>query len=121
MQNIRRQIVDRYSPQECGIIVTMLFTNYRSEVLIQRELRRRFPSGQLRSRCSVKNIVAVTVNVQEVPQLFTRRRTSELGIRRRSLQPIMVKKIEDVTIQSLNSIAYIPSITGEFLLSPPKL
>jgi hypothetical protein len=113
--------MDRYTLQERGIIVTMFLTNNRSVVLAQREFRRRFPgrvapTGQTlrrlaarleetgstrdRSKCgrprssrSVENIAAVAADVQENPQTSTRRRATQMGICRRSLQRILVKDL----------------------------
>ncbi|KAJ8933605.1 hypothetical protein NQ318_002768 [Aromia moschata] len=107
-----------HTPQERGIIVSMFLRNNRSVILAQREFRGRFrgrlaPTGQTllrlaarleetgstrdssrsgrpRSSRSVENIAAVAADLEEDPQTSTRRRATQLGISRRSLQRILV-------------------------------
>lgn len=114
--------MERYTPQERGILVTMFLSNNRSVVLTQREFRRRFPGrptptgqtlrrfatrlaefgttrdihnrGRPRSRRSAENIAAVEASVQADPRTSTRRRATQLGISRRTLQRILVKDLK---------------------------
>lgn len=113
--------MERYTPQERGIIVSIFFTNNRSVVLAQREFRRRFPNrvaptgqtlrrlaarleqtgttrdlpgrGRHRTGRSVENIAAVAADVAENEETSTRRRSTQLGVSRRTLQRILVKDL----------------------------
>ncbi|CAB3228014.1 unnamed protein product [Arctia plantaginis] len=100
--------MERYTPQERGIIVSIFLCNNSSVVLAQREFRRRFPgrpaptaqtlrrlatnleeygttrdvakSGRPRSPRSAENIAAVAEDVELSPETSTRRRASQLAI-----------------------------------------
>lgn len=113
--------MERYTPQERGIIVSIFLRNNSSVVLAQREFRRRFPgrptptaqtlrrlatnleeygttrdvakSGRPRSARSAENIAAVAEDVEVSPETSTRRRATQLGLSRRSLQRILVKDL----------------------------
>ena len=108
--------MERYTPLEPGFIVTAYLTNFQSVVLTQLEFRHRFScrtikrlaehlvqtgsttdvarSGRPRSACSKENIAVVAYDVKENPQTSTRRRCTQLGISRRSLQRILVKDLK---------------------------
>lgn len=114
--------MNRYTCQERGLIVSIFLTHNRSVVLAQREFRRRFPGrlaptgqtlrrlatrleefgstgdisrrGRPRSCRSAENIAAVAADVQENPETSTRRRATQMGISRRSLQRILVKDLK---------------------------
>lgn len=113
--------MERYSPQERGIIVSIFLRNNLSVVLAQREFRRRFPgrpaptaqtlrrlaanleeygttrdaakSGRPRSARSAENIAAVAEDVELSPETSTRRRALQLAISRSSLRRILVKDL----------------------------
>lgn len=112
----------RYTAPERGILVTIYLTNNRSVTLTQREFRRRFPGrptptgetlrrlaarleetgttrdaarrGRPRSSRSAENIAAVAEDVMEAPSTSTRRRATQMGISRRSLQRILVQDLK---------------------------
>lgn len=114
--------MERYTPEERGIIVTAYLTNFRSVVLTQREFRRQFPhrsppcartikrlaerlvqtgstrdvarSGRPRNARSIENVAAVAEDVQESPQTSTRQRCTQFGISRRSLRRILVEDLK---------------------------
>lgn len=114
--------MDRFTPQERGIIVSMFLRNNSSVIRTQREFRRRFhhrpapigrtirrfatrleatgstldrpKSGRPRTGRSAENIDAVREDVEECPETSTRRRATQLGISRRTLQRILVKDLK---------------------------
>lgn len=114
--------MERYTPTERGIIVSIYLRNNSSVVLAQREFRRQFPrrlapspstfrrlaarledTGSTRDRTSPggprtirsnENIQAVRDSVHEEPSTSTRKRATQLGISRRSLQRILVKDLK---------------------------
>jgi Helix-turn-helix domain (DUF4817) len=114
--------MERYTPQERGKIVSIFLRNNSSVILAQREFRRQFPGrpaptaktfrrlatrleetgntrdvarrGRPRTSRSQENIAAVTEDVEESPGTSTRRRATQLGISRRSLQRILVKELK---------------------------
>nr|CAI5845570.1 unnamed protein product [Callosobruchus analis] len=111
--------MERYTPQERGIIVSMFLVNNRSVVLAQRAFRRRFPNrvaptgqtfrrlaarfeetgtrttkylaGRSRHRTgrSAENIAAVADDVAVNQETSPRRRATKLDITRRTLQRIL--------------------------------
>lgn len=113
--------MERYTPQERGIIVSIFLTNNRSVVLAQRAFRRRLPNrvaptgqtfrrlaarleqtgttkdlagrGRHRTGRSAENIAAVAADIAETRETSTRRRATQLGITRRTLQRILVKDL----------------------------
>lgn len=114
--------MNRFTPQERGIIVSIFLRNNSSVVLTQREFRRRFPgrptptgqtlrrlatrleetgttrdlpkAGRPRSSRSAENITAVAQDVEEEPGTSTRQRATQLGISRRSLRRILVTDLK---------------------------
>ncbi|KAL0868271.1 hypothetical protein ABMA27_007802 [Loxostege sticticalis] len=95
----------------------MFLRNNSSVIRTQREFRRRFPqhstirrfatrleatgstldrpkSGRPRTGRSAENIDAVRKDVEECPETSTRRRATQLGISRRTLQRILVKDLK---------------------------
>ncbi|KAL0851344.1 hypothetical protein ABMA28_007164 [Loxostege sticticalis] len=87
----------------------MFLRNNSSVIRTQREFRRRFPhrpapigrtirrvpkSGRPRTGRSAENIDAVREDVEECPETSTRRRATQLGISRRTLQRILVKDLK---------------------------
>ncbi|KAL0832946.1 hypothetical protein ABMA28_001081 [Loxostege sticticalis] len=83
----------------------MFLRNNSSVIRTQREFRRRFPhptgstldrpkSGRPRKGRSAENIDAVREDVEECPETSTRRRATQLGISRRTLQRILVKDLK---------------------------
>ena len=114
--------MNRFPPQERGIIVSIFLRNNSSFALTQREFCRRFrgrptPTGQTlrrlatrleetgitrdapkagrpRSSRSAENIAAVVQDVEGEPGTSTRRRATQLGISRRSLRRILVEDLK---------------------------
>nr|CAH7725913.1 unnamed protein product [Callosobruchus chinensis] len=113
--------MERYTPQDGGIILSMYLTNNRSLVLAQRAFRRRFPNriaptgqtlrglaarlketgttkdlaerGRHQTGRSVENIAAVAGDIAVNQETLTIRRATQLVITRRTLQRILVKNL----------------------------
>lgn len=126
--------MERYTPHERGLLVTMFLTNNRSPILTQREFRRQFPGrptptaqtlrrlasrleesggtrdlgrrGRPRSSRSAGNIAAVAADVVESPETSTRRRATQFGMSQRSIRRILVHdlKMFPYKVQSVHQL-----------------